>query len=75
MATFALRSAGIVAIRNVPYDARVRQLYDDMGFQAGEYLRLGDRAAVAKLFAYVDQTYQHAALARRLSLATPPLPL
>ena len=74
-AVFALRSTGIVAVRNDPYDARVRRLYEDMGFQAGEYLPLDDHAALTLTFTYVAQTYQHPAAGGRLSLATPPLPL
>lgn len=74
-ASFALHSAGIVAVRNDPYDARVRALYEDMGFQAGKYLPLDDVAALAKTFAYVEQAYQHPAAGGRLSLASPPLPL
>jgi hypothetical protein len=74
-AVFALRSTGIVAVRNDPYDARVQRLYEDMGFQAGEYLPLDDHAALTLTFTYVAQTYQHPAAGGRLSLATPPLPL
>jgi hypothetical protein len=74
-AVFALRSTGIIAVRNDPYDGRVRRLYEDMGFQAGEYLRLDDHAALTLTFTYVAQTYQHPAAGGRLSLATPPLPL
>ncbi|HEY0477791.1 MAG TPA: hypothetical protein VGD37_09715 [Kofleriaceae bacterium] len=74
-AVFALRSTAILAVRNDPYDARVRHLYEDMGFQAGEYLPLDDHAALTLTFAYVAQMYQHPAAAGRLSLATPPLPL
>jgi len=75
VALFALRSADIVAVRNDPYDARVRRLYEAMGFRAGEYLPLDDVGALSKTFAYVDQTYQHPAVVGRLSLTTPPLPL
>jgi len=74
-AVFALRSTAILAVRNDPYDARVRRIYEDMGFQAGEYLPLDDHAALTLTFAYIAQTYQHPAAGARLSLATPPLPL
>jgi len=74
-AVFALRSTAILAVRNDPYDARVQRLYEDMGFQAGEYLPLDDHAALTLTFAYVAQIYQHPAAGGRLSLATPPLPL
>jgi hypothetical protein len=35
VALFALRSTGVIAVRNEPYDVRVRRLYEDMGFQNG----------------------------------------
>jgi hypothetical protein len=75
VAMFALRSAGIAAVRNDPVNTRVRRLYEDMGFHAGEYLPLDDLAALTTTFGYVAQTYQHPAAAGRFSLATPPLPL
>ncbi len=75
VALFALRSTGVVAVRNDPYDPRVRQLYEDMGFHNGERLPLDDAAALTKTFTYVEQAYQHMSVAGRLSLATPPLPL
>jgi hypothetical protein len=75
VALFALRSTGVVAVRNDPYDARVRYLYEDMGFQDGRYLPLDDAAALTKTFSFVEQAYQHASVGGRLSLATPPLPL
>lgn len=74
-AVFAMRSTAIVAVRNDPYDARVRRLYEDMGFQAGEYLPLDDLPALTMTFTYVAQTYQHPAAGGRLSLASPPLPI
>jgi len=74
-AVFALRSTAIRALRNDPYDARVRRLYEGMGFRAGEHLPLDDHAALTLTFAYVAQTYQHPVAGGRLSLATPPLPL
>lgn len=75
VALFALRSTGVVAIRNDPYDARVRRLYEDMGFHNGQRLPLDDIAALTKSFSFVEQAYQHASIGGRLSLATPPLPL
>lgn len=75
VAAFALRSSNITAIRNDPYDTRVRRLYEDMGFQNGELLLLDDLASLTTMFSYVAQTYQHPAAAGRLSLASPPLPL
>lgn len=75
VATFALRSAGILAIRNDPYDLRVQRIYEDMGFQNGKLLVLDDQPSLTKMFEYVAQTYQHAAASGRLSLADPPLPL
>ena len=75
VATFALRSAGVLAIRNDPYDLRVQRLYEDMGFQNGELLVLDDHPSLTKMFEYVAQTYQHPAASGRLSLADPPLPL
>lgn len=74
-ALFALRSADVVGVRNDPFDARVRRLYEDMGFHGGTYLPLGDVAALTKTFAYVAKVYQHPAAVGRLSLASPPLPL
>jgi hypothetical protein len=75
VATFALRSVDIVAVRNDPYDARVRRLYEDMGFYRGAYLPLDDLAALTKTFAYVANVYQHPAVVGRLNLGSPPLPL
>ena len=75
VAAFALRSADVVAVRNDPYDARVRRLYEDMGFQNGELLLLDDPASLTTMFSYIAQVYQHAAAGGRFSLATPPLPL
>ncbi|HWO19779.1 MAG TPA: hypothetical protein VNO30_13430 [Kofleriaceae bacterium] len=75
VALFALRSTGVVAVRNEPYDARVRRKYEDMGFAHGEHLPLDDAAALTKAFAFIEQMYQHESVAGRLSLATPPLPL
>src|SRR6185295_12504289 len=46
VAAFALRSSDIAAIRNDPYDGRVRRLYEDMGFQNGEILNLDDLASL-----------------------------
>lgn len=74
-ALFALRSADVVGVRNDPFDARVRRLYEDMGFHGGTYLPLGDVAALTKTFAYIAKVYQHPAAVGRLSLASPPLPL
>jgi hypothetical protein len=71
---FALRSTGVMAIRNDPYDVRVRRLYEDMGFHNGERLQLDDLAALTKAFTFVEQVYQHASVGG-LSLAPPPLPL
>jgi hypothetical protein len=73
--TFALRSTDVLAIRNDPYDARVRRLYEDMGFQRGELLVLDDLPSLTTMFDYVAQTYQHATALGRLNLADPPLPL
>jgi hypothetical protein len=73
-ALFALRSTAVVAVRNDPYDARVRRLYEDMGFHAGTYLPLDDLLALTMTFRYVAQIYQHPAAGGRLSLATTPLP-
>lgn len=75
VATFALRSANVVAVRNDPYDARVRLLYEDMGFRKGELLRLDDREALTAMFDYVAKIYRHPAAGGRFSLASPPLPL
>lgn len=50
VALFALRSTGVVAVRNDPYDARVRRLYEDMGFVGGVRLPLDDASAVTKAF-------------------------
>ena len=75
VAAFALRSADVLAIRNDPYDLRVRRLYEDMGFQNGELLVLDDHPSLTTMFGYVAQTYQHLAAIGRLSLADPPLPL
>jgi hypothetical protein len=75
IALFALRSTGVVAVRNDPYDARVRQLYEDMGFINGERLPLHDAAALTKVFSFIERAYQHESVGGRLSLATPPLPL
>lgn len=75
IAVFALTASGVVAVRNDPYDVRVRRLYEDMGFQAGEYLPLHDLGALTTMFAYVEQTYKHHAAGGRFSLADPPLPL
>ena len=75
VAVFALRSADILAVRNDPYDARVRRLYEDMGFQNGELLVLDDLPSMTTMFGYVAQTYQHPAAGGRLTLASPPLPL
>jgi len=35
VALFALRSTGVIAVRNEPYHVRVRRLYEDMAFQNG----------------------------------------
>lgn len=75
VASFALRSADVLAVRNDPYDTRVRRLYEDMGFQNGELLILDDLPSLTTMFDYVAKTYQHPAAAGRLSLANPPLPL
>jgi hypothetical protein len=75
VALFALRSTGVVAVRNDPYDARVRQLYEDMGFVDGKRLSLDDATALTKAFSFIEQAYQHTSVGGRLSLATPPLPL
>ena len=75
VAVFALRSSDVLAVRNDPYDARVRGLYEDMGFKNGEVLILDDLPSLATMFDYVAKTYQHPAAAGRLSLASPPLPL
>lgn len=75
VAAFALRSIDVLAVRNDPYDARVRQLYEDMGFQQGELLVLDDLPSLTTMFDYVAKTYQHSAAGGRLSLANPPLPL
>jgi hypothetical protein len=75
VAVFALRSASVVALRNEPYDARVRRLYQDMGFSRGELLPLDDVSATTMLFEYVEASYQHAAAAGLVTLASPPLPL
>jgi hypothetical protein len=72
---FAFRSTGVVAVRNDPYDARVRRLYEDMGFVNGEQLPLDDAAALTKAFSFIERAYQHESIDGRLSLATPPLPL
>lgn len=75
VALFALRSADVVAVRNDPFDARVRRMYQDMGFHRGSYLPLDDATALTRTFAYVASAYRHAAATGRLSLETPPLPL
>jgi hypothetical protein len=73
---FALRSAGVVALRNDPYTPRLKRLYETMGFQNGTYLPLNDRALLTKAFAFIEQAYLHPSVpAGRLTLATPPLPL
>jgi hypothetical protein len=76
IAMFALRSAGVVALRNDPYTPRLKRLYETMGFQNGTYLPLNDRALLTKAFAFIEQAYLHPSVpAGRLTLATPPLPL
>lgn len=75
VAVFALRAADVLAVRNDPYDGRVRRLYEDMGFKNGGLLVLDDLPSLTTMFDYVAQTYQHPAAAGRLSLADPPLPL
>jgi hypothetical protein len=74
-ALFALRFTGVVGVRNDPFDARVRRLYEDMGFHGGAYLPLHDISALTKTFTYIAKIYQHPATVGRLSLASPPLPL
>jgi hypothetical protein len=75
VAAFALRSAGVLMIRNDPFDARVRRLYEDMGFQNGETLVLDDLPSMTTMFDYVAHAYRHPSAAGRLSLGDPPLPL
>ena len=76
VALFALRSAGVTALRNDPYTPRLRRLYEDMGFQDGAYLPLNDQALLTRAFTFIEQAYLHPLVPRgRLTLATPPLPL
>lgn len=75
VAAFALRSAGVLVIRNAPYDTRVRHLYEDMGFRNGELLVLDDLPSLTQMFDYVAQAYRNPTSAGRLSLSDPPLPL
>jgi hypothetical protein len=76
VALFALRSAGVIALRNDPYTPRLKRLYEDMGFQNGTYLPLNDQTRLTRAFAFIEQAYLHPSVpAGRLTLATPPLPL
>lgn len=70
VALFALRSAGVIALRNDPYTPRLKRLYEDMGFQDGTYLPLNDRALLTRAFAFIEQVYQHPSVPPPVALAS-----
>lgn len=71
IAIFYLRAAGLVALTNQPYNARLRAKYELMGFRNGTHLVLDDAPSLEKAFTYIDDAYQR----RGLNLSRPPLPL
>lgn len=71
VAIFCARAAGITALTNDPYDKRLAQKYERMGFEHGERLPLDDVARLTRAFVYVEDVYERYGL----DLTLPPLPL
>jgi hypothetical protein len=71
------RAAGLEALTNDPYDARLALKYTIMGFIGGTRLPLGNAAQLAKALTYVEDVYANVTPAppTAMSLSLPPPPL